>query len=118
MVESNDNPLSNAFHDAMKKVATTKVDPAILIEEVEKKYEIPDAEGKNVILISLGVMNLPVSGFTLGFHLEKLLKPDEPPIISGKGSITFPPDPKLTETTIREIPKQRNTIHVNSDESL
>ena len=54
-----------SFEDAMKKIATTKVNPAILIEEKGKNYEVVGASGKRVQFVQVVVPDKRIDHFIL-----------------------------------------------------
>ena len=54
-----------SFEDALKKAATTKMDPAINIKKLDTWYEIPDASGKTVQFISIAIPEMDVTKFRI-----------------------------------------------------
>jgi hypothetical protein len=71
MDRDDDKPKRNmSFEDAMKKLATTQVDPAILIEEKDKWYAIK-ATGKKVQFTQLTIPNKNVSHFRIKVFIKR-----------------------------------------------
>lgn len=63
--------INMSFEDAMKKAATTKVNPAILIEGKDKQYEIPNAAGNSVEFVSLEIPGKLISQYELHLFLNQ-----------------------------------------------
>lgn len=110
MDRDDDKPHRNmSFEDAMKKLATTQVDPAILIEEKNKWYSIK-AAGKKVQFTQLTIPNKNVSHF----RIKVFIKRKDGSEFNSELPVLIDPYQKTTETALFDP----NSFTVEKGDSL
>lgn len=92
MSKGKDKP-GMSFEEALKKMATTQVDPAIMIEEKDKQYPIPHAAGKKVLFTWLTIHQRRVDRFVV----KAIIRSGNEEFIS-RYSPTIHPNQKSTDT--------------------
>lgn len=82
--------INMSFEDALKKAAKTKVNPAMLIEDKNREYEITGISGKNIQPISLEVITQDIHHFSL----QIIVKKDEEEVERFNFSLSLSPHQK------------------------
>lgn len=67
-----------SFEEILKKAATTKVDPVLIIEKVGKEYPLYHANGKRVLFTLINIYQQNVENFIVKVHLTEISdKPED-----------------------------------------